>query len=214
MKSTKYLYTSIILFILFIIEAILVTKNISNSIDLNLELFFVNHRFGLLTTIFKMLSFIGGPIFLVLFSLVILIVKKTRKFAQIIIITLISSTVINSLLKNGFKRARPSVSQLVSESSYSFPSGHSMGAMSLYIVLILLIIMNMKASKKKNVTITFLGFMPILIGISRLYLGVHYVSDVIGGFLAGGALGFLLFFIYINLKDLNTSFKSRDKYNN
>ena len=81
------------------------------------------------------------------------------------------------------QRERPTEFRLIDEKGYSFPSGHSMVSMAYYGFLIYLIYKYVKNKKLKYILISGLILLIILIGTSRIYLGVHYTSDVIAGFL-------------------------------
>ncbi len=99
---------------------------------------------------------------------------------------------LNQILKYLFVRERPDLLQLIEISGYSFPSGHSMNSTIFYGFFIYIILRNMKHWGKYAIA-GALGLLVFLIGISRIYLGVHYASDVLAGFLTG--LGWLILFI-------------------
>jgi undecaprenyl-diphosphatase len=107
--------------------------------------------------------------------------KYTVQLSLILILTLSS----NLLLKQLINRARPAAEHLVTVKTLSYPSGHAMTAMAFYGFLIYLIF-TFKFSKPLKITIiTLLAFLILSIGISRIYLGVHFPSDIVGGFVAG-----------------------------
>jgi len=91
----------------------------------------------------------------------------------------------NTALKLLINRAAPDVEHLVSVATLSFPSGHAMSAISFYGFLIYLIY-NIKMKRIFKIgLITLFSIMIFLIGVSRIYLGVHFPSDVAGGYIAG-----------------------------
>lgn len=133
---------------------------------------------------------------------------KNKKQTLFIAINLISSAAINTGLKMIFHRQRP-LDMLINETGYSYPSGHSFVSIVFYGFIIYLII-NSKIEKKKKYIITgLLSLLILTIGTSRIYLGVHYPSDVLGGF-AGGLL-YLLIFIKIYRKYGEKNEKERKK---
>ena len=126
-------------------------------------------------------------------SLGFIFLLKNKKDAKYITTNLVLVFLLNRILKLIVARERPSVLRLVSEEGYSFPSGHSMVSMGFYGFLIYLSYKNIKSKKIKIPLIIFLSMLILLIGISRIYLGVHYATDVIGGFI----IGIVYLFIYI-----------------
>lgn len=96
-----------------------------------------------------------------------------------------------------FERPRPDNLRIIEETGFSFPSGHSMASMAFYGYLIYLIFMNVKDRKLRNLLCAGLGILVFLIGLSRIYLGVHYTSDVIAGMCF--SMAYLIFMISIGL---------------
>lgn len=143
----------------------------------------------------KFITNLGGATVLILTTLILLIVLKNKKIGVSIASNLAISTGINIILKNIVQRPRPIEFRLINESGYSFPSGHSMVSMAFYGYLIYLIYKNIENKKIKWTLITILSILILTIGISRIYLGVHYTSDVIAGFVI--SLSYLIIYTSI-----------------
>lgn len=109
--------------------------------------------------------------------------------------------VINPLIKLFVMRLRPTLPHLVVEHSYSFPSGHSAVSMILYGTLVFLLPTLIK--KKEIVTLLqlLLAFIIVSVGASRIYLGVHFPSDVLGGYLLSLSWLFLTYPTYKEKKN-------------
>ena len=118
---------------------------------------------------------------------------KNKKIGLSIISNIVIITILNQLLKRILQRPRPTEFRIVEETGYSFPSGHSMVSMAFYGYLIYLIYRYIKNKYVKWTLITILSILICLIGISRIYLGVHYTSDVLGGFLL--SISYLVIYI-------------------
>ena len=134
------------------------------------------------TPIAKVITSFGGATCLIIISTILLICIKNKKIGISICANLLIITVLNLLLKNIVQRPRPTEYRLINESGYSFPSGHSMISMAFYGYIIYLIYKYVKNKYLKYITITIFSILIISIGISRIYLGVHYTSDVLAGF--------------------------------
>ncbi|WP_276499265.1 phosphatase PAP2 family protein [Pontibacter litorisediminis] len=113
-----------------------------------------------------------------------LFIRKHRWNSLKVPVVALGSISLNLVLKYFFDRERP-MSPLVEASGLSFPSGHSMVAASFYGLLIYLVWQNVKDARLRNLLIFLLITFVILIGFSRVYLRVHYATDVLAGFAAG-----------------------------
>lgn len=185
----KYLF--IIPLCLFIIDYLLIQFQIVQPIDWVVYHLVQNLKCDFMTSFFKLCSNLGSTWFYVILVLLLVIFKNKKDIWIGIHLLIIQG--INRFIKVLVKRARPpQIYHLVKETNYSFPSGHSMSAMAGYGLLIIEV---QKGSLKyKTIIKVFLAIMIFLIGLSRIYLGVHYFSDVIGGFLL--SLSYLLFIYY------------------
>ena len=130
-----------------------------------------------LTPIVKFITNFGGAIYLIGITIILCIVIKNKKIGIAIISNLAIVTIFNQLLKRILQRPRPEEFRIINESGYSFPSGHSMISMAFYGFLIYLIYKNVKNKYIKWSLIIVLGILIISIGISRIYLGVHYTRS-------------------------------------
>ena len=153
-----------------------------------------------ITKIAKVITIFGGTYFLIICAIILVTTIKEKHIRLSIALNLPLAALINYTLKQIVQRPRPEEYRIINESGYSFPSGHSMVSMAFYGLLIYWIIKNVKNKFYKYTLIILLGMLIILIGTSRIYLGVHYTSDVIAGFLI--AFSYLIIFISI-LENLN-----------
>ena len=145
-----------------------------------------------ITPIAKFITNFGGVIFLIISTLLLLLLIRNKKIGFCICTNLILSAGLNTGLKYIVQRPRPTEFRIIDESGYSFPSGHSMVSMAFYGFLIYLVHKNIKNKYLKWTLITFLSILILLIGTSRIYLGVHYTSDVLAGFVL--AISYLIVF--------------------
>ena len=145
------------------------------------------------TPIAKFITNFGGAIFLITLTIGLLVLIKNKKIGISIFSNLVIVTILNQLLKAILQRPRPTEYRIVEETGYSFPSGHSMVSMAFYGYLIYLIYKYVKNNYIKWISIVLLSILVCSIGISRIYLGVHYTSDVLGGFLI--SMSYLVIYI-------------------
>lgn len=145
------------------------------------------------TPIAKFITNFGGAIFLAVLTIILFILIKNKKIGVSIFSNLAIITALNQLLKNILQRPRPTEYRIIEETGYSFPSGHSMISMAFYGYLVYLIYKYVKNKYVKWTSMVLLSLLICSIGISRIYLGVHYTSDVLGGFLI--SISYLVIYI-------------------
>lgn len=187
------------------ILAIVVTINVKNGrileLDLNIYKFFseniINDK---LTPIVKVITHIGGAKIVFVLTILAIILIKGLKNKLFLLTGIVGTAGLNVVLKHIVRRERPNINRLIPEKGYSFPSGHSMMSMAFYGMLIFLIFKYVKNTALKWTLIVILTILLSTIGITRIYLGVHYPSDVIGGFLVSLTYLFILTEIYNKVK--------------
>ena len=145
------------------------------------------------TPIAKFITNLGGAIFLIVLTVLLFILIKNKKIGASIFGNLVIVTALNQLLKFILHRPRPTEYRIIEAIGYSFPSGHSMVSMAFYGYLMYLTYKYIKNKYLKWTIIIVLSLLICLIGISRIYLGVHYTSDVLGGFLI--SISYLVIYI-------------------
>lgn len=154
-----------------------------------------------LTSIIKVITNLSSVIFIIVIATIAIIFIRNKRIKLLLASNLIGITIINNLLKVIVARDRPNINRLVNENGYSFPSGHSITSMVFYGYLIYLIYRYVDNKNIKVSLIIFLSLLILMIGFSRIYLGVHYTSDVMGGFLLG--VVYLIVFISSTKKYLD-----------
>lgn len=158
-----------------------------------------------ITTVMNFFSFIGDTIQVIIISLIILAIlyKVFHQRVELLLFTivLIGSTALNVLLKDYFQRGRPTFYQMVIEENFSFPSGHSMAALSLYGIIGFLLWRHIPKQSGRIMLIILSAIFIIIIGTSRIYLGVHYPSDIIGAYLISGFWLMFTIWGFINIRE-------------
>ena len=167
--------------------------NLINVIDQKTYNYIIQLMSRNMTAFMTAVSHLASAITLITLTIAFIIIFKDKKDAKFITLNLILSFIFNRILKIIVARPRPNVLRLSSESGYSFPSGHTMIATAFYGFLIYLIYKKISNKFIKYILITLISLLVICIGISRIYLGVHYTTDVIGGIIIG--IIYLSFFI-------------------
>ena len=198
---------------LFIVIAIFLFNGKIDSFDNKVYDFLISFKSNGLTSYFKLITKLANTIIIIIFCIVILILFYKKKQSIYLVGTVIISTIINQTLKHLITRPRPVGINLITETGYSFPSGHAMASVTFYGFIIYLIINSNLPSKLKWIITFLLTFIIINICLSRIYLGVHFASDVGCGALLAISLLLIVTF-YINKyeeRNYEKSFSNRSK---
>lgn len=198
-KPNTMFKASGILFFIFLLVAVLINIEATESWDRMIGESL--YRIGEMDGFYIFLSYIGSRLFfypaLVVMSIFILI-KRNWFLALFLWSNLVGVRILNTFLKTIFSRDRPTLDHVVEAGYYSYPSGHSMNSMAFYGAVAFLCYLMIKKDWLRNTLMIFCFVLIGLIGFSRIYLGVHYPLDVLGGFSMGAS--WLLFLSGIYLK--------------
>lgn len=140
------------------------------------------------TAFFTALTLAGTPVGLgiIAFVAALWIARHHRGRALYVVLVSVTGGLLNTVLKTMFARARPSLeAALRSAQGYSFPSGHAMGSTIVLGALAYVVSRSTLAWRFRSAIVALLGTAVLAIGISRVYLGVHWLSDIVAGFAAG-----------------------------
>ena len=148
------------------------------------------HQFAspAMTTAMRGISFLGSMLFLTIATIAVITWFALRRWgreAKLMAATMIGASALNVTLKLAFKRARPvPFFDLLPPESYSFPSGHALTSACFFGAFAAIITARMKSRRARTLVWIVCITMFVLIGLSRIYLGVHHTTDVIAGFAA------------------------------
>lgn len=194
-EGIKYL---IFLAIFIGLNMLLINKT---SIFSSIDNWFINFKTehlvnDIVTSLMTAITYVGSwgsYIFILAISFILLRKKVSIPFFMTCAVG--GTGIINKVIKHIIKRSRPETALVAIPDSYSFPSGHTMCAFLFYLYLIYLVRKYIKDKKMKNVLTVILAIIPILIGYSRIYLGVHFFTDVC----AGAFVGIVTLFPFIKI---------------
>lgn len=143
-----------------------------------------------MTRVMKFFTMIGSGIPVVIIVLITMFVLYRvlghRRELLFLAAGVLGSVMLNTILKVLFQRARPEIHRIIEENGYSFPSGHSMTVFSMYAALTFLVWTHVPSRLGRILLIVLSSLLIVAIGTSRIYLGVHYPSDVVGGYFMSG----------------------------
>lgn len=181
-RKSKIIVT--VLFSLFLIVLFMMLFGKTKLIDSSVYNFIISFRNGLLDNYFRLITKLGN-VLCVIIILILFNLFFGEKKALPLYLCAGTSVLINQGVKALIKRDRPSVERLIVQGGYSFPSGHAMISVCLYGYLVYFVSKNVKNKIFKLILEIVLIFLIISICISRIYVGVHYFSDIIAGVLLG-----------------------------
>lgn len=174
-------------YVLFLLLSREVLERDFMAFDVNISMFFYSIRTPFLTTLMEWTSAIGlsGTLVISALLVIVLSIRKHAREAVLLSLTLIMGLLLDNSLKFIFARPRPQIAPIQNVGNYSFPSGHAMNAFLFYSLLVYLSFHFFKRKNMRIIAIVFSIIMVLLIGASRVYLGVHYPTDIIAGYIAG-----------------------------
>jgi undecaprenyl-diphosphatase len=127
--------------------------------------------------------------------------------AVLLWIATVSGAILNLILKAAIARPRPPLTTPVHAGFFAFPSGHATSSMVVYATLAYLIVRDAPGTATRTLTILVAALVVLLIGLSRIYLGVHYATDVVGGYL----IGFVWADLWVLLFEIRQERKGREE---
>lgn len=167
-----------------------------------------------LTTSMQVFTALGDTkvimLFIVAVTAFLLLGVRARSQAYFFFFAMIGTGVLNQTLKFIFKRARPEFHRLAEAAGYSFPSGHTMMSFSLYTLFTYLLWRHLRSTAGRVILVVFAVFMFGMIAVSRIYLGVHYPSDILGGMVASAFWLTLSTMLFVQFKKREKSVLIQD----
>ena len=193
MKNNKFKIYGLIVFIatlVFIGVAVGVQTGYLDGFDDTVRYRVYSMRSDKLTVFWKFITHSGDRYVVIILGIILLLIKSLReKYGVKFAIATLSSTALYQIMKYIFQRPRPDLTlRLIEQGGYSFPSGHSMNCLVSYGILIYLLLRYCENRRLAKLLSFGLGLLTILIGFSRVYVGVHYPTDIIGGWSLGIAV--------------------------
>ena len=196
-KISKWIVCGIGILIFATMVVMLLTNNVT-GLDNSIYNIIISSKSDAMTMFMTIITMMCNTEFIIVATLLLILLIKNKKIGGMIASNVVLCSVINTIIKHIFLRPRPVGIKLIEQGGYSFPSGHSMMAVAFYGLLIYIIWNTKWRNVWKLFTTTLLVILILLIGISRIYVGVHFASDVIAGLSI--SLSYLIIFIELIYK--------------
>lgn len=178
--------TAIIAFLCFVALMILVLCDYNFKID-KFNVVIANNRNGFWTGFFKIFTRLGSfytlAILMLIGVILIWFVLKDKRTSLFYAVTFSCACIVSAIIKRIVQRTRPEHLMIIKQGGFSFPSGHSIMIFAFFALAIHFVCKFVKIKPLKITLVSVFSVIIGLIGFSRIYLGVHYLSDVIAGFL-------------------------------
>jgi len=194
-RTTRWVVVWVACLLLAAVGLLQLTDNVLDhdgltAVDLPWHEWAVAHRSPAWTGIMSVLSFVGSTFMLLVYASCAvgwLAARRQRVHAVLVVVTTLGAAVLVPLLKHVIARERPPVAdRLAVETSWSYPSGHSLGSTAVLGVIAIVVTSRMTRRVVRALVRAAAALLVVAIGVSRVYLGVHWPSDVLAGWLAGG----------------------------
>ena len=203
----------LVIFIISLIAFVFITRKVfilkDEQFDYRVFGFLQSHVSEKTNNVMLFFTFLGTHLFLIPANLVLIVyflfIKKHRWYSIKIPVIALSSLALMFLLKNLFGRHRPDIPLLREAQGLSFPSGHALMSVTFYGLLIYIVWQTVSRKWLKWLLVILLLLLILIIGFTRIYLRVHYPSDVFAGF----AIGFLWLVISVWIMDRVERFSKR-----
>ncbi|CAM4153443.1 phosphatase PAP2 family protein [Lacicoccus alkaliphilus] len=189
MSRTKKLSLFLVFTLIFGVIAVFHESRAGQWIDREVYEFIYASESFITTALMLGFTQIGEVISMIILSLImiaILMLYKLKIHTLFLVISMLTSSIMIPVMKNAFDRERPSLLRLIDISGFSFPSGHATGS-SIFFGSLMTII-NKTSLNNKGILYALCAFFVLMISSSRVYLGVHYPTDVIAGITIGTAV--------------------------
>lgn len=170
-------------------EVAAVYETLPLPLDKAVQNFFFSLRGPVQDVIISSITHLSDTVTIIASCIVLLILPNRKTYGLPVSLACLGGVAIYKPLKHFVLRARPDASlHLVTQGGYSFPSGHSVTSIVFYGLMLYLIQKHCKNEKLKTVLSWICGILAVVIGPSRIYVGVHWPTDVLAGWCLGGGI--------------------------
>ena len=200
-KNICILVLGIISFVLLCLLAKNYSLPFLQEIDAKILQFMVGHTNRNMTAVMNIITFFGTIGGVTLILILMILISRFQKEMLLYSVLVLFTYLLNGFMKNIVMRPRPNVTHLTFADGYSFVSGHSSISIVLSVTLIAFFVPKIKKTVLRNCITVFLCILPFCIAISRMYLRVHYFTDILGGWFVAVTYLCILYFCFRFITD-------------